>query len=244
MRRREALDESEVDGLYRLYACYYAGTDARLFAADLAEKDHVVLLRDAGGEVQGFSTLKQLTFEFGGAQGRALFSGDTVVAHPHWGSQTLPLAWCRLAGKIKAEAPQLPLYWFLIVKGQRTYRYLPLFARRFYPTWREPTPPAIQALMDFLARAKFGEAYDPGSGLIRFARSRGHLRVPWADIEPALADKPDVRFFLERNPGHARGDELVCLTELVADNLRSHALRAFTAGLESAGQASWEFMID
>jgi hypothetical protein len=37
-----------------------------------------------------------------------------------------------------------------------------------------------------------------------------------------------VRFFNQRNPGHARGDELVCMTEMDAGNLRRFALAAFT----------------
>ncbi len=147
------------------------------------------------------------------------------------GEQTLPLSWCRVAGEIKRQAPDIPLYWFLIVKGHRTYRYLSLFARRFYPTWRHPTPGPIQALMDHLATARFGQAYCPEAGLIRFQTSRGHLKGAWAGVEAYQQDKPDVRFFLERNPRHHLGEELVCLTELDEANLRRHARRAFLEGL-------------
>lgn len=215
--------------MLRLYCRYYEACDGERFQRDLAEKDYVILLHDLQGDLRGFSTLEVLAFEYDGRPQRAVFSGDTIVHHQFWGGQTLPLAWCRLAGRIKAQAPGLPLYWFLISKGHRTYRYLPLFAKRFYPTWRYETPSAIQALMDGLARQKFGDTYDPSTGLIRFPRSHGHLRTPWAEVDSRLSEKPDVRYFLNRNPGHRRGDELVCLTELCSDNLRSHALRAFSA---------------
>jgi hypothetical protein len=40
-----------------------------------------------------------------------------------------------------------------------------------------------------------------------------------------------VQFFLERNPRFHAGEEMVCLTELSAENLRSFARRAFVRGL-------------
>jgi len=86
--------------------------------------------------------------------------------------------------------------------------------------------------METLARARFGDAYDASTGLVRFERSRGHLRQPWAAVRGNLQERhAAVRFFLERNPRFHAGDEMVCLTELSAMNLRSFARRAFLRGL-------------
>jgi hypothetical protein len=46
-----------------------------------------------------------------------------------------------------------------------------------------------------------------------------------------------VRFFLTRNPGYREGDELVCLAELAAANMRSLAARGLREG-ERAGAAA------
>jgi hypothetical protein len=40
-----------------------------------------------------------------------------------------------------------------------------------------------------------------------------------------------VAFFLASNPGYAAGDELLCITELCAENLRPHARKHFLEGL-------------
>ena len=45
---------------------------------------------------------------------------------------------------------------------------------------------------------------------------------------------PHVKFFATRNPGHAHGDELVCLTELSSANLTA-AGRRMTGQSEHAG---------
>jgi hypothetical protein len=39
------------------------------------------------------------------------------------------------------------------------------------------------------------------------------VRSGVAPIDPETARRPHVAFFIERNPGHAAGDELVCLAE-------------------------------
>ena len=223
------LTEAAIGSLYNLYARYYGGTSPDLFRRDLLEKDHILLLEDENGETRGFTTLKVIPFTHLGRSGRALFSGDTIIDHRFWGEQTLPLAWCCLAGRIKAQQPDLPLYWLLIVKGDRTYRYLNVFSKTYYPNRRYPTPPETQSLIDHLAAARFGRHYLPESGLIRYPESQGHLKNEW--LNEKTADNPESRFFRSRNPGHTQGDELVCLTLLEPDNLRSFALRGFTQGL-------------
>jgi len=229
----DRLAETEMQVMFALYRSHYSACDKRQFFADLEEKDSVILLRNSNGTVCGFTSLLLIEFDFAGSPGRAIFSGDTVIHQDYWGTQALSLAWCRMAGMIKAQQPHLPLYWFLIVKGYRTYRYLPLFARDFYPSWRRQTPAATQALMDYLASQKFGVAYNPETGIVRFQDSRGQLSEELAAIPPHVVNNRDVRFFLERNPGYAQGDELVCLTELDENNLRSFALKGFRDSIAS-----------
>ena len=144
-------------------------------------------------------------------------------------------AFCRLAGQLRAQR-DVPLYWLLISKGYRTYRYLSLFARSYYPQHAAPTPASVQERLDALAQRKFGAAYHAATGVVRFPQSRGHLKPAWADVREHLRMHDVVRFFLDRNPGYAAGDELVCLTELAADNLRSFARRAFVEGLHATAE--------
>ncbi|HFD13580.1 MAG TPA: hypothetical protein ENJ32_14100 [Crenotrichaceae bacterium] len=220
-------DEASICALYQRYYESCAGS----VASDLREKDYVIVLRDQSGTVQGFSTVLLIKFSFGGIQRSAIFSGDTVIHHDYWGTQALSLSWCEFAGTIKAADPEQPLYWFLIVKGYRTYRYLPLFSKVFYPNRRYQTPPEVQMMIDYLAKSRFGDSYYAEQGIVRFPESRGHLREQWADIPARVQNHPDVEYFLERNPDYNTGDELVCFTELSEDNLRSYALRAFTKAL-------------
>jgi hypothetical protein len=216
--------------MFAIYQAHYEATSWERFAADLNDKMYVVLVRNDAGTIQGFTTLSVIETSLGGTRHRAIYSGDTIIDRDYWGSQQLAFTWIRFAGCIKAVEPQTALYWFLIVKGHRTYRYLSAFSETFYPHWSYETPAAMRVLMHHLGGTRFGEFYRPELGIIQFPESRGHLKAELATISPAEAQRPDVAFFLAHNPGYVAGDELLCLTELCAENLRPHARRHFLEG--------------
>jgi hypothetical protein len=213
--------------MWDLYRRFYSGTQHALFDSDLAAKDSLLLLRDAQHRIQGFSTIAIGVTQLHGRDIRYVFSGDTIVERACWGSQALAFSWLRYVGELKRAEPGLPLFWFLIVKGHRTFRYLPTFAREFYPHWDRGTPDFVDALMRQLAHERFGDAFDADHGLVRYPESHGHLAEDYAEANEREAAREDVSFFLRRNPGYRGGDELVCLCELSAENLRPLARRVF-----------------
>lgn len=217
------------DALYALFERYYDGVSRGRFERDLDAKDEVIVVVDAAGAIVGFSTLAVDTMEVDGERLRVLFSGDTVIDRAHWGSQTFAFAWIRRIGAI-AAASSLPAYWLLIVKGHRTYRYLPAFAVDFVPDWRGGEDPALRRLRDAVATRRFGASYDPATGVLRATPIDGRLAPRWAAVSPREAARADVRFFLERNPGHGEGDELVCLCALDPSNMRPLTRRLFLRG--------------
>lgn len=214
--------------MYALYARHYDGCDPRRFAADLAAKDHVILLQD-GDPVLGFSTVACTPFQATQGRVNVLFSGDTVIDRSAWGEQALTRGFAQLAGSLQAREPDVPLVWLLISKGHRTYRYLSVFARHFHPH-PEQAHPGLRQLAQEIATARFGDAFDAQRGVIAFEQSHGHLAAELAEVPPHLQARPEVAFFLQRNPGYRQGEELVCLTELRADNLRSVVRAAFELG--------------
>jgi hypothetical protein len=216
---REELSRADRGAMFRLLSRYFAGVSFDVFERDLAEKEWVVLLRDENGVIDGFSTLMRMELE--GAT--VFFSGDTIVARHRWGTYDLPRMWGRHVFSI-AETLSMDVYWFLISSGFRTYRYLPLFFREFYPTVDGETPRDMKTLLDAMARQKFGEAYDAASGVVRLA-TPAPLRAGVSDPDARVDRDRHVRFFLEANPDHARGDELACIVRVARDNLTAAGLR-------------------
>jgi hypothetical protein len=209
--------------MYELLESYFAGTDRARFDADLQEKDLVILLRDAAtGRVQGFSTLMRMCDRVDGRDVIAFFSGDTIVDRDYWGETELSRAWGQTVyaevDRIRADRPDASIYWFLICSGYKTWRFLPVFFRRFYPNPSEATPDRMRRIADALAAKKFGDEYRPDAGVVRFRRAMP-LRHGVASVTPERLRDARVAFFVEKNPGHACGDELVCLAELTRENL-------------------------
>ena len=65
-----------------------------------------------------------------------------------------------------------------------------------------------------LATRWFGTQYESGRGIVRFTGGHYRVRRSVVPLDTETARQPDVAFFVERNPGHASGDELVCLAEI------------------------------
>ena len=218
------------DNMYRVFARYYDETSRTRFESDLLEKCTVLLLNDIAGTLRGFSTIQIWDEDYEDQRLRIFYSGDTIIESEYWGSQALSFNWIYHAGQVKRAAEERRLFWFLIVKGHRTYRYLPSFAITFYPDWRVPHSAFAKGLADRLASRKFRHCYNPETGVVSFDEPHGQLASAWSEPGERQMQREDVRYFLTRNPGYRKGDELVCLCELNADNLRPIARRVFLQG--------------
>lgn len=212
--------------MFALMARYYAGVKRDDFDADLKEKHWVILLRDGDSHALcGFSTQMVLDFTIDGTSLHALFSGDTIVDRKCWGQSLLAQAWGRLAIELIDRFPTGSLFWFLISKGYKTYRYLPLFFREYYPRHTAPTPPWAQSIIDVLGRQKYPRAYDPSAGIIRADGSACRLRRDVAAVNEGRLRDPAVSFFVKKNPHHELGDELCCIAPLTRENFSVAAQR-------------------
>lgn len=223
--------------MFELFRRHYDEVTFELFARDLEEKEHVIVLRDGEGTLRGFSTVRTFELTVEGERLRLLFSGDTIIEHGWWGEQALGRAWSMLAGSIRAQSP-LPLYWLLLSKGHRTYLYLPLFFHEFFPRHDAAPPAREKAIIDAFGVSKYGRDYDPARGVVAFAESPGRLREDLADVGAHRLRNEHVRFFLEANPRYADGHELVCLARLEAGNMKMFARLCFEQGLSTIEEVS------
>jgi hypothetical protein len=221
---------ASIRAMYDIFARHYDCVSQEQFMQDLSEKDCALILRNAAGAICGFSTQKVFRVSVGGTPVRAVFSGDTIVDRAYWGEQELALCWCRFVSAVYSENPTVPLFWFLISKGYRTYLYLPLFFETFYPNYEAPTPTFEQQVLDTLAVAKFRGHYHAETGLIEFPCSQGQLKPQLAEIPARRLRDPNVQFFLKRNPSYAQGHELACLAKIAPSNMKRFGARIMVQG--------------
>ena len=213
------MTSGERDEAFVLLGRHFNGVTRDQFERDLSSKNMVLLLRDGTSrELVGFSTMRVYETRVDGLPVSVVCSGDTIVDPAAWSSAALPRSWISVVSKLRLDYPNGSFYFLLITSGFRTYRLLSTFWQTFYPRFDAPTPPQMQHLLDTLAIERFGRAYDPVGGIVRFPNPQ-ILRPHLAGISPARLNDPHIAFFARRNPGHARGDELACLCELAESNL-------------------------
>jgi hypothetical protein len=215
--------------LFGLFSKHYDDVDLTRFESDFTAKDFALVLEYQGRPV-GFTTARLLDFDWHGESIAVLYSGDTIVDRPFWGQQELARTWLAQIGRLARRQPGRRMVWFLIVKGHRTYRYLPVFAREFVPTTEAAGLGELSELRDAIAAGMFGSRFDPVSGTIRFAAPQSRLRAEFAEPTPRELNLPGVGYFLSANPGFRKGDELACLCELSPGNMRTRARRWFDEG--------------
>ncbi len=222
---RAALAPQEVGEMLDLFREHFDGATLDLFKRDLSNKDWVILLRDGESScIQGFSTLALYETTVCGQRLSVVYSGDTIIRPAFWGTPELPRAWIKTVLE-KSTPMQQPLYWLLISSGYKTYRFLTVFYKEFYPRYDKPTPPEQQAILDHLAAERFGLDYHRDLGIVRFTNGATPLREGVAEVTAERLQDPHIAFYVARNPGHAHGDELVCLTQIHPDNFTAAGRR-------------------
>ena len=222
---RTDLTPGDIQAMFRVFSENFNGASMHIFERDLSNKNWIIQLKDAEtGTLVGFSTLALYETTFNERPLSIVFSGDTIICREFWGTPELPRSWIKFVLE-KSFSMSQPLYWLLISSGYKTYRFLTVFYKEFYPCNDRPTPPGMQSLLDFLAAQRFGADYYPALGIVRFAEGATPLRAGMAAVTDERLHDPAVAFFVERNPGHINGDELVCLVRVHPDNFTAAGRR-------------------
>ncbi|NVJ59371.1 MAG: hypothetical protein HWE27_03225 [Gammaproteobacteria bacterium] len=207
---KELIEQQIVD-MWLLFHAYYDDVEKNKFVSDLMEKDRVILLHDAKGQIQGFSTIKCFNKAIDGKQTRIVYSGDTIINQTYWGQTALQKAFYQFLFKEYLKHPFTPVYWFLISKGYKTYLLLSRNFKAYWPNYRKPTPEKEQQIIRFVAKEMFASAWREESGTLEFDQPLGKLKQAISPITDELLSHPEIKYFNDANPGHIDGNELCCL---------------------------------
>jgi hypothetical protein len=208
----------EKSRLFNLHTRYYDNVSEEVFRTDLSEKDWIIMVKDDRGGLQGFSTIQLIVLKVGDTDHLYLFSGDTIIREEARNVHALSGAFIHFMYALIENHSDLPLHWFLIAKGFRTYRFLPLYFREFYPVRNKSVPGYSQEVLNAIAFYKFGIQYDPHAHLIRYRHEKDRLKPAHAFINQGRLRNPEIQFFLDKNPCYYKGDELTCIADISLSN--------------------------
>ncbi|MFW6351077.1 MAG: hypothetical protein ACOC2E_01705 [Bacteroidota bacterium] len=221
------LSEKDINEAYLLFSRFYSNVDFDNFLKDLSEKDWMIRLI-SNGQLAGFSTQQLMELEIDIKNTHFLFSGDTIVDPEYWSRNQLGGAFIHLFLHVLNKY-KTPLYWFLITKGFRTYRFLPVFFKRFYPSISNNNKD-LKVILDTVAKHKFGDEYNCKTELVTYKTDKDRFDSIYAEIPASRKKDRNVSYFIKRNPEYAKGVELACIAELSRESLTAPGIRL----LESA----------
>lgn len=213
--------EEERNVMYRLMAEFYDNTSESVFQKDFLDKDYCLCLYHERGGLVGFTTQKVMTVDIGGREIHGIFSGDTIIHKEHWGDMQLFKTWADFWFDFAKQYDEF--YWFLICKGYKTYRMLPLFFTEFYPNYRVRTPVYEQSIIDAYASKLYGGEYNRESGVIEYRTVKDKLKQGVADVGSREMKNRDIAFFCQANPGYIQGNDLACLAKIDRALLKKRA---------------------
>ena len=226
LRTVDELTSDDSALMYQLMRQCYDNVSQETFTNDLLDKHWVLMIRSVEtGKVVGFSTQKLRELEIAGKAYSILFSGDTVVQRKYWGKREILLASACLVDALMQRVRGGKFYWFLISKGYKTYHFLPVLFKEFFPNKDCSTPDEVKQILDYLGTELGGNLFDPQRGVIESQGGWYVLKEDIAEMSTLRTKDPHAQFFMQLNPGFPSGDELCCLAELNTDNYTNVTLR-------------------
>ncbi len=211
----------DIDAMFALMDEFYENMDRAVFERDFFAKDYCIILRNDEDRIVGFTTQKVMSVNVEGKQVHGMFSGDTIIHRDYWGDTELFRVWAQFWFPFAEQYDEF--WWFLICKGHKTYRILPLFWREYYPSYKGEIPAYEKKIIDAYASSMYPEEYDPVTGVIGYKHVKDRLRAGVADIDEHRLKNKDVAFFSSANPGHEYGNDLACLAKIDRSLLRKRA---------------------
>ena len=183
--------------------CRFYDAEREYVEARLKHHRSLALFRDsATRELIGMAAIEVSPVDFQGQRLLMIFTSHTVVDERYRGQNLIQRAGFRTYLGTCLRYPLRRKFWVFDSFSYKSYLLLPRNLVDFWPRYDRPTPPWEAALIDHYGQLKYGTDWRAGGVVARSPRKR------------LLAADPNLRFYAERNPGHAEGDMLFCLCPL------------------------------
>jgi len=134
-----ALDGATRDGMWALYTSYYAETSRAVFDRDLAEKNHVIVIRDPRGWSRALD-LKVFDQSTLGRRFVAVSPATPSSPKEYWGQTVLQRAFLSYVMRVKLSHPFVRVLLVPHLQGLPTYLLLSRNFPEYWPRHDRPTP--------------------------------------------------------------------------------------------------------
>lgn len=221
-----SLSTQEIEELWKLYGPHHNSTPSE-FATRITQKMHSVTRyrHRKTGELLGMTAVRFDQVKLAnGMTIHTVYSGMSYIHPVCRGMRLLPRTLAHYGTRLKLRHPFGNVWLWSDAISYKPYVLSARSAKVLYPSRKNPTPPHVKEFMDWVGITYYGDAYNSSMGTVRKESNR--LKSHVAPIsEEALAD-PDIRFFVEHNPGYQNGDGLLNVIPLSWANLATSTWRS------------------
>lgn len=206
--------------MYEILQKYIDSYSKEQFLKNLKEKDKIIIAKDKKHVIQCFTTIKFLKVIVDGIVYRGFFTGDTVVEHGYYKRHNLVGATIYTILKERFRYFRTPFYHFMVTNSHRSYLMIARHYKHYFPRYDYEPNEAEKSILNKFAETREGAIYNPNSQILKFIDSKERLNSAMIKIKEENKNKPELRYFLNKNPRYFEGDFLCCLCEMKFSNYK------------------------
>ena len=151
-----------------------------------------------------------------------LWAGDIMIDPEYWGKNDYRYQLSALCSKLHQENPNKLIYRLTTPKGYKTFKIVPKLFQQYYPSPEHNYYPEFEAkVIDKILLSKYTtDVYDQEKKILVPKEDAHRLADNFAQITADKLSDPLIKFFYERNPDYAKGNEIPVISQITPENLR------------------------
>jgi hypothetical protein len=214
------------------FATLYVDATREAYEKSIRGKNEIVLVRDKQTrKLVGLGAVDLYPMVHRGVPCWVIFLGNTVFSEEHRGKNIVEKTGFLYYLRLRVQHPSQPIYLSYVTFSYKSFRMLSRNFREYWPHMNQATPAAEAELIDHLGAKYYKELWVKEEQLARGSPVY-NLKSWVAEIDEERLKDPQVRFFVQKNPGYKNGDSLFCLVPLhyknwlsVFGSLAKHTLK-------------------
>ena len=173
--------------------------------------DQVVFIRDSkSGIIVGGSGFRIRTFDLKNNKTvKTIYLGQSYILPEYRGRKLMSLSYTQVVLDCKKKHPFRQIWFWMDALSYKPYLIMANQMREYYPSSFRKTPDWVKDLRSKVGLYYYMSLYDDVTGVVKKKERR--LKPSEGKIRQNDLNNPFIRFYLRLNPGHVRGEGLLCV---------------------------------
>jgi hypothetical protein len=223
----KSLDQNSLIEIWNIYSLHHNVDYQEFFFRTKTQFTFIALYQSqCKASIVGFTGLRidPITLQCG-SRILTIYFGQTYVLDDYRGRQLLPWTGTLFLLKSRLKHPLLPMYIWYDAISYKSYMILARHVKEFFPRRGVSTPTIVRQIIDQMGIRHYPGQYDQTTG--RVIKPSNRLKKHVARLSPKDLKDPDIEYYVRRNPGHEKGDGLICVLPGNLTNMVHFASKAF-----------------